>query len=204
MTHDTSDFQSTSFSAIIGRHGSGGEHRLAYRGRKALPSRGGETLRIGLIGAGGRGGGAVVDAFQADPHCKLVAIADIFRDRAFQCRSQLLAQPELAPRVEVPDDALFSDFDGYRQLIDSDVDVVLMATPPHFRPATWNTPSKRGSTASSKSPSPSMHPATNASWRPASAPRSKAYPSSPGCAIATIPRSWKRCREFATGRSVRS
>ena len=95
----------------------------------------GETLRIGLIGAGGRGGGAVVDAFQADPDCKLVAICDIFRDRAVQCRSQLLAQPDLRTRVEVPDDAIFADFDGYRGLVDADVDIVIMATPPHFRPA---------------------------------------------------------------------
>lgn len=93
-----------------------------------------ETLRIGLVGAGGRGTGAVVDAFQADPDTQLVGIADVFLDRARQSRDGLKRQEAIAARVQVPDEKLFADFNGYRQLIDSGVDVVILATPPHFRP----------------------------------------------------------------------
>ncbi|HEY6564425.1 MAG TPA: Gfo/Idh/MocA family oxidoreductase, partial [Pirellulaceae bacterium] len=95
---------------------------------------GNEVLRLGLVGAGGRGMGAVVDALTADPETRLVAIADTFLDRARDAREMLTRQTEIAARIQVPDDALFSDFDGYRRAIDAGIDVVILATPPHFRP----------------------------------------------------------------------
>lgn len=52
-----------------------------------------ETLRIGLIGCGGRGTGAAIDALHADPHTKLVAIGDAFADRAAECLKNIQAAP---------------------------------------------------------------------------------------------------------------
>ncbi len=93
-----------------------------------------EILKIGLVGAGSRGSGAAADALTADPRTELVAIGDAFEDQAKRCRSNLARDESLGSRVKVDDDHLFWGFDSYKQVIDSDVDVVLLATPPHFRP----------------------------------------------------------------------
>ncbi len=90
-------------------------------------------LRLGLVGCGGRGRGAVVNALTADPHARLVALADVFADHVEQSIDALGKTP-VAARVSVDPDHQFSGFDAYQKLIASDVDVVLLATPPHFRP----------------------------------------------------------------------
>src|SRR5687767_8442595 len=99
---------------------------------------GSETLKLGLIGCGGRGEGAVLDALKADPHVELVAMGDTFADRAHECLQRLQAMPEFASRIKVTPDRVFPakdpDFDNYKHVIDSGVDVVILATPPHFRP----------------------------------------------------------------------
>lgn len=93
-----------------------------------------QTLRLGLIGCGGRGGGAVGDALAADPDVKLVAMADVFPDH-LQNKLRALKRAH-GDRVAVEEAAQFTGFDAYKQLIDSKlVDVVILATPPHFRPA---------------------------------------------------------------------
>ena len=91
-----------------------------------------DTLRIGLIGCGGRGSGAAVNACRADENVKLVAVADVFKDRVDAARGIL--QRQLGDKAEIDDGHVFSGFDGGKQLIDSDVDVVLLCEPPHFRP----------------------------------------------------------------------
>jgi len=95
---------------------------------------GSDTLKIGLIGMGGRGTGAAVDALSADPGAVLTAVGDAFADRAQGSLAALRAQPEVASRVQVADDHVFVGFDAYKQVIDSGVDVVIHATSPHFRP----------------------------------------------------------------------
>lgn len=92
-----------------------------------------ETLHIGLIGCGGRGSGAAVDAMKADPNVRLVAMADLFRDRLDTSRERL--QKIMGERFAVDGDHEFVGFDAYRDLLNTDVDVVLLTTPPHFRPA---------------------------------------------------------------------
>ena len=94
----------------------------------------GETLRLGLVGCGGRGTKAVIDALGADPHTKLVAIGDTFADRADDCLELLKENETYNSRIEVDQDRVFSGFDAYKSVIDSGIDVVLLATPPHFRP----------------------------------------------------------------------
>jgi predicted dehydrogenase len=91
-----------------------------------------ETLKIGLVGCGGRGTGAAADALQADSNSKIVALADLFPDRLEQCRKLLSRQ--FKERFSATEETCFSGLDGYKKLIDSGVDVVLLCSPPHFRP----------------------------------------------------------------------
>ena len=91
-----------------------------------------DTLRVGLIGCGGRGTGAAAQALSADPNTKLVAMGDAFGDQIERSLKNL-AGNEVAPRVQVPKENRFTGFDAYQKVIDN-VDVVLLTTPPHFRP----------------------------------------------------------------------
>lgn len=91
-----------------------------------------QTLKVGLVGCGGRGSGAANQALTADSNVVLSAMADIFPDKMEKSLTNL---KELHPeKVHVDKSNQFIGFDAYRQLIDSDVDVVLLATPPAFRP----------------------------------------------------------------------
>jgi predicted dehydrogenase len=96
---------------------------------------GSDTLRVGLVGCGGRGTAAVIDALSADPNTELVAIGDTFADRAASCLATLKETKEVADRVKISPEFAFAGFDAYKQVIDSGADVILLATPPHFRPA---------------------------------------------------------------------
>jgi predicted dehydrogenase len=95
---------------------------------------GSDVLKVGLIGCGGRGTGAATQALQADQNVKLVALGDAFEDRLRSSLAQLKRDTEIAAKVDVPPDRCHVGFDAYKQVIDSDVDVVLLATPPGFRP----------------------------------------------------------------------
>ena len=92
-----------------------------------------ETLRVGLIGCGGRGTGAAANALRADPNVKLVAMGDAFGDMLENSLRSLQGQGDLADKIDVPEERRFVGFDAYKQVIDN-VDVVLLATSPHFRP----------------------------------------------------------------------
>lgn len=98
-------------------------------------------IRVGLIGCGGRGTGAAFNALEASPDVTVVALADLFADRVAACREKLDKQGE---RGRVSDDHCFTGFDAYQKLIASDVDVVLLATPPHFRPAMFDAAIRAG------------------------------------------------------------
>ena len=94
---------------------------------------GGETLKVGLIGCGGRGNGAAVNAVRADPNVKMTALADIFPDQVEKSLANL--KQRLGDKVAVDDDHCFTGVDAYKELMQTDVDVVLLCSPPHFRPA---------------------------------------------------------------------
>ena len=95
---------------------------------------GSDTLRIGLIGCGGRGTGAAANALKADTNVRLVAMGDAFRDRLESSLRQLQREGGLAEKIAVPVEKQFVGFDAYQQVINSGVDAVLLCTPPHFRP----------------------------------------------------------------------
>jgi myo-inositol 2-dehydrogenase / D-chiro-inositol 1-dehydrogenase len=92
-------------------------------------------LRIGLVGCGGRGTGAAVQALKADPDTIIVAAGDVFQDRLDSCIAAVIEEMgDQASRVQVPPERRFTGFDSYKPVIDSDVDVVLLCGYPSFRP----------------------------------------------------------------------
>jgi predicted dehydrogenase len=89
-------------------------------------------LKIGLVGCGGRGTGAVKNVLDSDPNVELTALADVFADRIE--RGLKLLGTQYGERVRVLPARQFVGLDAYQKLLDTDVDVVLLATPPAFRP----------------------------------------------------------------------
>ncbi|MBM3746309.1 MAG: Gfo/Idh/MocA family oxidoreductase [Acidobacteria bacterium] len=92
---------------------------------------GSDTIRVGVIGCGGRGAAAAVNAMNADPGVRLAAMGDLLLDRAQEKRNALkLKRPN---QVAVDDDHCFAGFDAYKKVIES-VDVVLIANAAKFHP----------------------------------------------------------------------
>lgn len=111
---------------------------------RAAHAAGGETLKIALIGCGGRGTGAAAQALATAGPVKLWAMADLFSDKleaslASLCKGQDAsydreAHKGLAGKIDVPPERRFIGFDAYKQAIDSGADVAILTTAPHFRP----------------------------------------------------------------------
>lgn len=98
-----------------------------------LSTAGRDTIRVGVIGCGGRGTGAAWNALEADESVRITAMADLFPDRLESSHTNLAN--EWADRVMVSPDHRFTGFDAYQRLLEhSEVDYVVLATPPHFRP----------------------------------------------------------------------
>lgn len=103
---------------------------------------GSDRLRIGLVGCGGRGIGAVRNCLAADPAVQLWAVGDIFPDRVEAALVNFREgqggnnpQPPVpADRMTLPSDRCFSGFDAYKGVIASGIDIILLVTPPQFRP----------------------------------------------------------------------
>ncbi len=102
---------------------------------------GSDRLRIGLVGCGGRGLGAVRNCLAADPSVQLVALGDAFADRVDAAMAEFTngggneTRPPLpADQFAVTRERCFTGFDAYQQVINSGIDLVLLVTPPQFRP----------------------------------------------------------------------
>lgn len=94
-----------------------------------------DRIRIGLVGCGGRGTGAANDALTADPNVVLVAVGDVFPEKVQSALGGLRARYEGTPgRVDVPEERQFVGLDAYKQVLACDIDCVLLASPPGFRP----------------------------------------------------------------------
>jgi predicted dehydrogenase len=100
--------------------------------RRGAHAAGSDILRVGLIGCGPRGSGAAVNALKADPNARLVAMADLFPENIALGKRSI--ENVKGDQLAVDDDHCFSGFDGYKRLIASGVDVVLLALPTHFHP----------------------------------------------------------------------
>src|SRR5688500_7047764 len=99
-----------------------------------------EVIRVGLIGCGGRGTGAARDCLKAGGEdVVLVAMGDLFPDRLERARTNLAKvaseDPIVAKQYKVTPETSFSGFDAYQKVLASDIDLVILATPPGFRPA---------------------------------------------------------------------
>ena len=101
-----------------------------------------EVIRMALVGSGGRGTGAAFNAMLSRPNVRLVAVADAFRDRIEGSLHHLRAR--FASQADVPEERRFAGLDGYQKAMQCDVDVVLLASPPAFRPAHFEAAVKAG------------------------------------------------------------
>jgi predicted dehydrogenase len=90
----------------------------------------GPVLKAGVIGCGGRGSGAAINFLNAGPNLQITALGDTFQDRVDSTRASILKQKN----QEVPIENCFVGFDAFQKVIDSGVDIVILATPPFFRP----------------------------------------------------------------------
>ncbi len=111
-----------------------------------------DTIKIALVGCGGRGTGAAMQALLTKQNIKLVAMADAFRDNLDNCYKALTADDisdtsgkpgNLKNRIDVPEERKFTGFDGYQKAI-ALADVVILTTPPGFRPIHFEEAIKQG------------------------------------------------------------
>ncbi|MGP1476799.1 MAG: Gfo/Idh/MocA family protein [Phocaeicola sp.] len=104
-----------------------GEYYIPELPDKAID---GKELKVGLVGCGGRGSGAVENVLEAADGIKITALGDVFSDRVENVKKMLSEKHN----QNVPDEACFVGFDAYQKVIDSGVDMVILTTPPVFRP----------------------------------------------------------------------
>jgi predicted dehydrogenase len=92
-----------------------------------------EMLKAGLIGCGGRGTEAAANLLTGDPNVELVSMGDIFEDRLERSLAEM-RKTKVAARIKVPPDHHFVGFDAYEKVLKSDIDIVMLCTPPGYRP----------------------------------------------------------------------
>jgi len=126
---DRRTFLKTSTAALV----AGGVAGTLAAPKFVHAAEGDDVLKVALIGCGGRGSGAAVNAMKAHPKNQLTVMADAFSDRLETSRKGLARR--LKDQMQVTDETCFSGFDAYKKVMETDVDVVLLTTPPHFRPA---------------------------------------------------------------------
>ncbi|MFC1613708.1 Gfo/Idh/MocA family protein [Gemmatimonadota bacterium] len=97
-----------------------------------------QSIKVGLIGCGGRGTGAAANAITAAPNIHLTAMADLVPEQIERSLNALKKdrdlQAGLLKNIEVTEDRKFSGIDCYKRVMETDVDYVILATPPGFRP----------------------------------------------------------------------
>jgi myo-inositol 2-dehydrogenase/D-chiro-inositol 1-dehydrogenase len=122
------EFMAHSTAAVVGAS------LASLAAGRMVHAAGDETIRVGLIGCGGRGTGAASQALSTAGPVKLVAMGDAFEFRLKESLEQLQRNDKLRPRIDVPPDRQFTGLDAFRQVIEAGVDLVILATPPGFRP----------------------------------------------------------------------
>ncbi|MGI9472020.1 MAG: Gfo/Idh/MocA family protein, partial [Rubripirellula sp.] len=100
---------------------------------KTAHAAGSDTIRFVLIGCGGRGSGAAAQIMNTKGNVKLVAAADPFEEKAKGALKRL-SKGDNKDKVDVPDERIFGGLDGYKKAIDVDCDLVVIATPPGYKP----------------------------------------------------------------------
>lgn len=130
------DFLKRSSAALVG-----GAVASQFIGLPAVHAAGSDVIKVGLIGCGGRGTGAAKDVLSSAHGVKLVAMGDVFKDQLDKSLGLLAPLPErdetirsLGNTIEVPEDRRFTGFDAFEKVLASDINYVILATPPGFRP----------------------------------------------------------------------
>ncbi len=100
----------------------------------------GRPLKAGLVGCGGRGTDAAINLLQAANGVSVVALGDIFADKLQSTRNRLKRDFN----QEIADEMCFTGFDAYKSVIDAGVDIVLLCTPPAFRPQHFKYATEKG------------------------------------------------------------
>ncbi len=93
-----------------------------------------EAVKVGIVGCGGRGSGAAENILDADPQVKIVSLGDAFEFRAKGLLKSLKGNAKYKDRIMATEDSTYIGLDAYKKVIASDCDVVVLATPPGFRP----------------------------------------------------------------------
>lgn len=127
QTTSRRQFLKTSGTAVIG-----GTLAAQFSFPQRAFSAAGDTLRVGLVGCGGRGSGAALQALKADDNVALIAMGDVF-ERQLQNSLRGLKK-QLPDKVKVDPDHCFVGLDAYQKVLNSGIDVIILATPPGFRP----------------------------------------------------------------------
>ncbi len=107
-------------------------------------AQGSDVLKVALIGCGGRGHGAAQDCLTASKGVRLVAVADAFEDRARGVADALRNDANFRDQVDLPKDRVFVGLDSYKHATDCGVDIVLLNSPPGFRPWHYRYAIERG------------------------------------------------------------
>ena len=101
-------------------------------------AQGSDRLRVGVVGCGGRGTGAALDCMRGSAGVEIVALGDLVPDRLARCRQELgeraAENADIASKYKVTDELCFTGFDAYERVLATDVHLVILATPPGFRP----------------------------------------------------------------------
>jgi len=100
---------------------------------QAAHAQGTGKIKIGLLGCGGRGNGALRQCLQADPGIEVIALADLFENKVRSTRDRIARDEKFKGRVKIDDDHMFWGFDCHEKLARCEADLLLMATAPAFR-----------------------------------------------------------------------
>ncbi len=123
------DFLKSSTAAIVG-----GALAGSLSIAKSAHAAGDDEIKIALIGCGGRGTGAANQALSTHGKVKLIAMADVYKDRLDGSYNTLLKEVSQKDRIDVPEDRKFVGFDAYQKALAAGPDLVILSTPPGFRP----------------------------------------------------------------------
>ncbi len=100
----------------------------------------GKELKAGIIGCGGRGTGAAFNFLNAANGVTIVALGDVFKEQVDKCADKLKKEKN----IDIPENKRFVGLDAYKEVIDSGVDVVIIATAPNFRPIHFKYATEKG------------------------------------------------------------
>ncbi len=103
-------------------------------GSGAFAAKSSDTLKIGLLGCGGRGSGAAAQMLQGNEGVQLIALADLFEDRVTSAKKKYEENEAFKGKVKIKKDHCFSGIDAFEMLMQSDIDVLIHGTLPYCRP----------------------------------------------------------------------